>query len=64
MDEPMEKTKAVDTHQHLKKLRKVMDFPDLLIAATALQHELPIATLNVRHFKVISDLDIISKEKS
>jgi tRNA(fMet)-specific endonuclease VapC len=53
--------KAVETHQHLKRLRKVMDFPDLLIAATALQHDLPLATLNIRHFRVISDLDIISK---
>ena len=55
--------KAVETHLHLKKLRKVMDFPDLLIAATALQQELPLATLNVRHFRVISELEIISKEK-
>ena len=31
---------------------------DLLIAATARAHELMIATLNVRHFALIADIEV------
>jgi len=48
--------------KQLKAQNSLIDMPDLLIAATALSHQLPLATLNVKHFERIKQLDLIKKE--
>jgi tRNA(fMet)-specific endonuclease VapC len=50
---------AVTLNANLKRKRKQIDLADLFIAATALQHNLPIATLNKKHFERIDSLGII-----
>lgn len=35
---------------------QMIDIPDLLIAATAIHHDLRLATHNTRHFKRIEEL--------
>lgn len=37
----------------------MIDIADLFIGATALTHNLPIATLNIKHFNRIKGLEII-----
>jgi predicted nucleic acid-binding protein len=37
-----------------------IDFPDLIIGATALHLGFDVVTLNVRHFQMIPDLNIVS----
>jgi tRNA(fMet)-specific endonuclease VapC len=51
--------KAVDINANLKKKRKQIALADLFIAATAISHHLPFATLNRKHFDRISELIII-----
>ncbi len=41
---------AVDINASLKRKRKQIGIADLFIAATALTHNLPIATINKNHF--------------
>lgn len=53
--------RAVKIQQELKKISKQIDFPDLLIAATALHNGLPLATLNTKHFSRIDNLEVISR---
>ena len=50
---------AVQLQQALKRKRKQLDFADLFIAATALTFELPIATLNKKHFERVDNLSLI-----
>ncbi|MBO9618779.1 MAG: type II toxin-antitoxin system VapC family toxin [Niabella sp.] len=50
---------AVDINKELKRKRKLIDIADLFIAATALANNLPLATLNKKHFDRIDNLDII-----
>lgn len=54
---------AVDTAVHLnaalKSKRKQIDIADLFIAATAITHNLPFATLNRKHFDRITELNIV-----
>lgn len=52
---------AVGIDRQLKGKNKRIDLPDLLIAATAVAHELPLATLNKRHFERISVLKIFKE---
>ena len=51
--------KAVEINLQLKKKRKQIAIPDLFIAATAILHNLPFATLNIKHFERIEGLNII-----
>ena len=51
--------KAVEINAFLKKKRKQIDLADLFIAATAIASNLPIATLNRKHFERIEHLTII-----
>lgn len=51
--------KAVEINFQLKKKRKQIAIPDLFIAATAILHDLPFATLNIKHFERIEGLNII-----
>lgn len=50
---------AVSINNYLKRKRKLIDIADLFIAATAIAHGLPFATLNKKHFDRIDALNII-----
>jgi tRNA(fMet)-specific endonuclease VapC len=50
---------AVTTNITLKKKRKQIDLADLFIAATAITNNLPLATLNRKHFERIDLLKLI-----
>jgi tRNA(fMet)-specific endonuclease VapC len=49
---------AVAIKLELKSKRKNIEFEDLIIAATAQFHRLPLATLNRKDFDAISNLDL------
>ena len=53
--------KAVDIYKQLKTKNKLIEVPDILIAGTVMRFNLPLATLNRRHFERISDLEIVEK---
>ena len=50
---------AVAIYRALKKENKIIDHFDILIAATAIIHDLPLATLNRNHFERIRDLKMV-----
>jgi tRNA(fMet)-specific endonuclease VapC len=50
--------KASTIYINLRAKNKLIDFPDLTIGATALAHEIPLATHNISHFNRIEDLVI------
>ena len=50
---------AVEINAALKQRRKQIDIADLFIAATALSHDLPFATLNKKHFERVDKLNIV-----
>ncbi len=50
---------AVSISHQLKKKRKTVDKADLFIAAIAVANNLPIATLNRKHFEHINNLELI-----
>ena len=50
---------AVQINAVLKQKRKQIDLADLFIAATAMTSNLPIATLNKKHFDRIDRLSIV-----
>lgn len=50
---------AINLNDELKKARKLIDSADLFIAATAICNNLPLATLNNKHFDRIADLRIV-----
>ena len=59
---PFDKTcsdTAITIYLDLLKKNKMIDLADILIGATALTHNIPIATLNVKHFERIKDLEIL-----
>jgi len=49
---------AIELYRSLKRERKLIDIPDLLIGATALFYNLPLATLNEKHFERIKELSL------
>jgi len=51
---------AVAINTDLKRSNKQIDIPDLFIAATAIMHNLPCATLNKKHFERITKLQLIN----
>ncbi len=51
--------KAIAIYLDLLKDNKMIDLADILIGATALTHDIPIATLNTKHFERIKKLKII-----
>lgn len=55
-----EAKQAASIFQELKKQNAMIGTADTLIAATAIEHALPLATLNRSHFERISVLQIIS----
>lgn len=50
---------AVEINKELKRKRKLIDTADLFIAAIAIAHDLPFATLNKKHFSRIDNLEIM-----
>lgn len=48
--------KSGEIYHKLRSSNKMIDFRDLFIAATCLIHNLPIKTLNIKHFKRVSGL--------
>ena len=52
---------AVEIQQKLKMIGQPIDFADLLIAATAKFNYVAIASLNVKHFNRIIDLEVVTK---
>jgi len=50
---------AVEINANLKLKRKQIAIADLFIAATAISNNIPIATLNLKHFERIDDLQIV-----
>jgi len=50
---------AAAVNDELKRKRKQIDIADLFIAATALSNNLPLATLNRKHFERIDKLPIV-----
>ena len=52
--------KAISVFKELKILSITIDFKDLMIAASALNHNFPLATLNEKHFNTIKRLELIT----
>jgi len=50
---------AVKIYKHLKKTNKLIDLADILIAATSISYNIPLATLNLKHFQRINELEIV-----
>ena len=50
---------AVTIFKNLKAKSKLIEIPDILIAATAIRHNLKLATINKKHFERISNLQLI-----
>ena len=50
---------AASLFQDLKQRNAMIGLADIFIAATAIEHDLPLATLNRAHFERISSLHII-----
>jgi tRNA(fMet)-specific endonuclease VapC len=55
----LEIDKATEIIQHLRKINKMIGLQDILIASTALVNNLKLATLNLKDFEIIKDLEII-----
>jgi len=55
---------AARTFSDLKNKGVTIDNEDILIAATAIHHRLPVATLNRRHFKSVENLEIYSQRRA
>jgi len=53
--------KSIDIYQQLKQKNKLIDTPDIMIAGTAIQNNMPLATLNRKHFERISGLKVITE---
>jgi len=51
--------KAISIYLGLLKSNKIIDFADILIGATALSYDIPLATLNIKHFNRIEELNLI-----
>jgi tRNA(fMet)-specific endonuclease VapC len=51
--------KAVEIYRFLKSQNAQIGLADLLIGATAVRYDLPLATLNRRHFERIPNLSLI-----
>jgi len=54
---------AVAIQNKLKEKRKTIDKADLFIAATAIANNIPLATLNRKHFDLIGNLELISSKE-
>jgi tRNA(fMet)-specific endonuclease VapC len=50
---------AIDIFRKLKRINKLLDAPDLFIAASAIANEMQLATLNEKHFSRIKGLKLV-----
>ncbi len=50
---------AIQLQHSLKRKRKQLDIADLFIAATTITYNLPVATLNKKHFDRVDNLTMI-----
>ncbi len=50
---------AVKIYIKLKQQNALIELADILIAATALWHAIPLATMNYKHFQRIPEIDLI-----
>lgn len=50
---------AATIFRELKAKNKLVEFRDIFIAATAYEHDLPVATLNTKHFENITQITLI-----
>lgn len=50
---------AIEIYQELIKKNELIDLADLFIGATAIAHNIPLATLNKKHFKRIKGIELI-----
>jgi len=57
-------TRAAEIRRTLKKKNKLIDHLDILIAAGAIVHDVPLATLNRKHFEHIEGLILVDDEGS
>ena len=51
---------ASEIYRDLRLKNKLIEFRDILISSTAIQHNLPVAPLNIKHFERIDNLHLIS----
>ena len=51
--------KAAEIYNQLKKQNKLIEFRDIFIAATCIVNDLPLVTLNKKHFKRIAGLNVL-----
>ena len=58
-DDAVAKQAATIFHE-LKKVNQLIEFRDIFIAATAKTNQLPIVTLNKKHFQRIQGLQLVS----
>lgn len=50
---------ASDIAKKLRTKNKIIEFRDIFIAATAIANDMPLSTLNIKHFERIDDLELI-----
>ena len=53
-------TKASELYLQLKKRNRLVDIRDLFIAASAITQNLPVSTLNLKHFQHIPEIIIFN----
>ena len=53
--------RAAIIFQELRKENKIIEFRDIFIAATALEHEQPVLTRNKKHFTRVKGLKLREK---
>ena len=51
--------RAAEIYQQLKKENQLIEFRDIFIAATSLEFDYPVLTLNKKHFQRIKGLNLI-----
>ena len=51
---------ASDIAKKLRTKNKIIEFRDIFIAATAIANDMPLSTLNIKHFERIDALELIT----
>ena len=51
---------ASDIGKKLRTKNKIIEFRDIFIAATAIANDMPLSTLNIKHFERIDALELIN----
>ena len=53
---------AIKIHNQLKRKNKLIEMPDIFIAATAVSNSIKLATLNTKHFDRVNNLKLVEIE--